>query len=306
MKAQGDSFCAARLRARRSLVPHRLRPRSRCCPTSTDVSATAGLRFRHVSGAADRKDYIFEAKGGGVGALDFDNDGWLDLVFAQGPPSTSGVAGRADSRRSSGTVATAPSRTCRGRRDSTTGDGAWASPRRTTTTTASSISTSPASGPDVLYHNQGNGTFRDVTKAAGIDAPGWSASAAFGDFDRDGDLDLYVATYLDVDPDRLPEERGGGTCNYLGPAGALRSPRSSRRPGPLLRQPRRRHLRRAVRGLGGLRRGALLRPRCRRVGPGRGRRSGHLRGQRRDTQLPLREPWRRDLRRAGLRERHRA
>ena len=50
----------------------------------TDVTAGSGLDFVHVSGAPDRKDYIFEAKGGGVAALDIDNDGWMDVVFAQG------------------------------------------------------------------------------------------------------------------------------------------------------------------------------------------------------------------------------
>jgi hypothetical protein len=71
-------------------------------------------------------------------------------------------------------------------------------------------------GPDVLYRNNGDGTFTDVTAKAGIRVPQWSASAAFGDFDRDGFLDVYVTGYLDVGPDALPEERGGGTCSYLG------------------------------------------------------------------------------------------
>ncbi len=71
-------------------------------------------------------------------------------------------------------------------------------------------------GPDVLYHNNGDGTFTDATERSGIRAPGWSSSAAFGDFDGDGFLDLYVASYLDVGPDKLPEGRAGGTCSYVG------------------------------------------------------------------------------------------
>ena len=59
-------------------------------------------------------------------------------------------------------------------------------------------------GPDVLFRNNGDGTFTDVTERAGVRAPGWSTSAAFGDFDGDGWLDLYVAGYLDVGPDTLP------------------------------------------------------------------------------------------------------
>jgi hypothetical protein len=52
-------------------------------------------------------------------------------------------------------------------------------------------------GPETLYRNNGNGTFTDVTRDAGISDPLWSTSAAFIDHDRDGDLDLFVANYLD-------------------------------------------------------------------------------------------------------------
>ncbi len=54
-----------------------------------------------------------------------------------------------------------------------------------------------AFGPDTLYRNNGDGTFTDVTAAAGVSDPLWSTSAAFFDYDRDGDLDLFVANYLD-------------------------------------------------------------------------------------------------------------
>ena len=52
-------------------------------------------------------------------------------------------------------------------------------------------------GPDTLYRNNGDGTFADVTREAGVSDPLWSTSAAFIDYDRDGDLDLFVANYLD-------------------------------------------------------------------------------------------------------------
>ena len=54
-----------------------------------------------------------------------------------------------------------------------------------------------AYGSNVLYRNNGNGTFTDVTKEARVDDPRWSTSAAFIDYDRDGDLDLFVANYVD-------------------------------------------------------------------------------------------------------------
>jgi hypothetical protein len=75
-------------------------------PRFVDVTAASGIKFVNICGEADRKDYIFEAKGGGVGALDFDNDGWMDIVFAQGSTRCP---------RSTATAATAHSRTSRSR-----------------------------------------------------------------------------------------------------------------------------------------------------------------------------------------------
>jgi hypothetical protein len=52
-------------------------------------------------------------------------------------------------------------------------------------------------GKNILYHNNGDGTFTDVTAKAGVAAGGWSASAGFFDYDNDGKLDLFVTRYLD-------------------------------------------------------------------------------------------------------------
>ena len=52
-------------------------------------------------------------------------------------------------------------------------------------------------GPNILFRNNGNGTFTDVTREAGVDDPRWSTSAAFLDYDRDGDLDLFLTNYVD-------------------------------------------------------------------------------------------------------------
>jgi hypothetical protein len=59
-------------------------------------------------------------------------------------------------------------------------------------------------GPNTFYHNNGNGTFTDVTSEAGVECPDWSTSAAFFDLDRDGLLDLYVANYVDAAPENNP------------------------------------------------------------------------------------------------------
>jgi len=63
----------------------------------------------------------------------------------------------------------------------------------------------------VLYHNNGNGTFTDVTAGAGVDDPRWSTSAAFLDYDRDGDLDLIVVNYVafSVSGDKVCTDHAG-------------------------------------------------------------------------------------------------
>jgi hypothetical protein len=55
-------------------------------------------------------------------------------------------------------------------------------------------------GKNILYHNNGDGTFTDVTAKAGVAAGGWSVSAGFFDYDNDGKLDLLVTRYLDWSP----------------------------------------------------------------------------------------------------------
>jgi hypothetical protein len=52
-------------------------------------------------------------------------------------------------------------------------------------------------GPNVLYRNRGDGTFENVAARAGIESPGWNTGAAFLDAEGDGDLDLYMAAYID-------------------------------------------------------------------------------------------------------------
>ena len=76
---------------------------------------------------------------------------------------------------------------------------AWARRLPTTITTADPDLYVTNYGRNILYHNNGDGTFTDVTDRAGVAAGGWSASACFVDYDRDGKLDLIVSRYLEWD-----------------------------------------------------------------------------------------------------------
>ena len=69
---------------------------------------------------------------------------------------------------------------------------------------------------NILYHNNGNGTFTDVTAAAGVASQSWSTSAAFIDYDRDGLLDLAVVHYVDFY--RRPCYMSQGALDYCGPS----------------------------------------------------------------------------------------
>jgi hypothetical protein len=74
-------------------------------------------------------------------------------------------------------------------------------------------------GPNVLYHNNGNGTFTDVTSKAGVDDERWSTSAAFFDYDRDGYLDLIVVNYIDFTiTGNKPCTDAVGARDYCAPA----------------------------------------------------------------------------------------
>ncbi|MEN3339086.1 MAG: enediyne biosynthesis protein [Acidobacteriota bacterium] len=167
----------------------------------TDATATSNISFVHDSGASPDK-YMVETFGSGVGWIDYDNDGFPDLYFVNGAPGSANALYRnnkgdgtfTDVTREAGVAAD-------GNRSYKTGvavgdfDGDGYLDLYVT-----------AFGPNILYRNNGNGTFTDVTAAAGV-AGGpneWSTSTGFFDFDRDGDLDLYVVNYLDYHLDDNP------------------------------------------------------------------------------------------------------
>jgi tetratricopeptide (TPR) repeat protein len=193
-------------------------------PGFRDQALSSGLRFVYDNDPTPRCR-MPETMGGGVGLLDFDGDGWLDVYAVQGGtfPDPSG-----------GTLTPQRDRLFRNRGDGTFED----------VTERSHLSSFPGGyghgvtvgdydgdgWPDLfitrwrayaLYHNRGDGTFEDVTLEAGLGGSrDWPTSAAFADFDGDGDLDLYVCHYSAWDPQTsgpCPHAFEEGRFMYCGP-----------------------------------------------------------------------------------------
>jgi len=185
-------------------------------PHFTDVTASSGITFHHISGPEDDKRYIFETKGGGIGAFDYDNDGWMDLYIVQGSTLErvrSGTSPHGVLLRNLGNWTFEDVTERAGLTQPAWGMGVSAADVDNDGFVDVYLTNL---GPNVLYHNNGDGTFRDVTAAQGLGDPRWSTSAPFADYDGDGRLDLFVANYIDVGPDKLPAE--STRCRYRGVA----------------------------------------------------------------------------------------
>ena len=179
-----------------------------------DVSATSGLDASLVSGSPEKR-YILESMTGGVGFIDFDDDGWIDVYLVNGAVLSD-----------SGAIAPqASDRLYRNNRDGTftdvtakarLGDQNWSMGVAVADVDNNGLQDLYVTnyGPNRLYLNQGDGTFEDVAAAAGVAGAEWSSSAAFADYDTDGDVDLYVTNYLEFDPHDLPDD--SQLCRYRG------------------------------------------------------------------------------------------
>jgi hypothetical protein len=191
----------------------------------TDVAARAGLRHASVYGGLDRKRFIIETNGAGVALLDYDRDGWLDALVLTGTRLADGQ--RRDAVFPTGQAPT--NRLYRNRRDGSFGDVTDAAGLRRTGW-ASSVCAGDYDadgwldlyvtyfGRNVLYRNDSGRRFADATSRAGLDAGGtrWGSGCSFLDYDRDGDLDLFVSNYLRFDLAAAPEPGAGANCLWKG------------------------------------------------------------------------------------------
>ena len=170
-------------------------------PLFEEVAARVGLDFVHQSGASGRF-YIAEIMGAGGAVVDYDNDGDLDVVLLQNHALEPGVPRSTDPQLRLYRNLLVEDKALRFA-DVTKASGLDGSSYNMGVTTGDSDNDGDqdlyvtAFGPNVLYRNNGNGTFTDVTAAAGVGDDRWSTASTFVDYDRDGDLDLYVANYVD-------------------------------------------------------------------------------------------------------------
>ena len=173
----------------------------------SDVTQTVKIQFKQENSATSNK-YLVETMGGGVALLDYDNDGRLDIFFTNGakiddPMPDGKLPDKSDPKFSN-------------RLYHQSSNGTF-----TDVTEKAGLTGVPQNhydmgvavgdydndgfediyvtgfGGNTLYHNNGDGTFTDVTKKAGVAASGWNTSAGFLDYDNDGKLDLFVTRYVD-------------------------------------------------------------------------------------------------------------
>jgi len=178
-----------------------------------DVTDARGIRFVNVNGASGKRRLV-ETMVAGAAWLDYDRDGFLDLYLVQGhdrpgesPESTRGAAGPGNVLyRSVGGTRFEDVSAKAGVDDRGYGMGVAVGDYDNDGYPDLYVTNY---GRNILYHNQRDGTFRDVTRKARVGGqtakdgkPIWSSSATWADFDGDGRLDLYVANYLAYDTRR--------------------------------------------------------------------------------------------------------
>ena len=183
----------------------------------TDRTSQAGLsKARNTSGEPLKKQTILEEMGAGVALFDYDNDGWVDIFLVNGSTLRQ----------------PAPSQLPRSYLFRNNRDGTFTDVTGKAGLTASGWGQACCVGDfdndgfddlfvsywgqNCLYRNNGDGTFTDVTSKVGLRSSQrrWGAGCCFLDFDRDGHLDLFVANYVNFDPEQVPAPGASDYCKY--------------------------------------------------------------------------------------------
>jgi enediyne biosynthesis protein E4 len=176
-------------------------------PQFTNVTQQAGISFNHCLGSK-KINNIVEATGSGAGWLDYDQDGWMDLYLVNGcylegvndpksPFKGKKVTDRLYRNKHDGTFEDVTEKAGLGGPEDGYGMAVQVADYDNDGYPDLYVTNY---GGNVLYHNNGNGTFTDVTAKAGVACKGeWSTGAVFFDYDKDGELDLFVGGYLKYD-----------------------------------------------------------------------------------------------------------
>jgi enediyne biosynthesis protein E4 len=175
-----------------------------------DATEKLNIHFRQQASPTSKK-YLLETMGSGVALFDYDNDGRLDLFFANGAPLSDPTP--------KGTIPQKSGPQYWNRLYHQKADGTFEDATEHAGLMGTGYSTGVAVGDydndgfedlyvagyghSTLYHNNGDGTFTDVTASAGVAGSGWMTSAAWLDYDNDGRLDLIVARYMQWDFDDI-------------------------------------------------------------------------------------------------------
>jgi len=175
-----------------------------------DVTKASGLAtWRHVMGTPQKK-YILETDGSGVGLIDYDNDGWLDIYLVNGstynaldgkevPPHAALFHNNHD-----GTFTNVAAQA--GVTNDRWGFGVAIGDYDNDGWPDIFVANF---GKDRLYHNNHDGTFTDVAEKAGVTLGNWSDGVTWGDYDGDGRLDLFVSGYVHDDLKSQPSAEDG-------------------------------------------------------------------------------------------------